>query len=212
MPSSATLVDSAVHWPPRVVLARICFVTRSRAWMATSFIVPLMMLLGACGTGVFTLQFTVSLNDPVGLAGAPPTRVSVFDPLMGDTSDWAGKSMGTTAPGAPYVGSFQTTDTKMVFDSSPPNEVEAGLYLPSYNAKGYFRFRFSPIAGQQQQVKPGFAPWSDNYPQGKSVVAPILRILSTPTDKGWSFEVVVEMPESAAAPNPTGAASASPTG
>ena len=55
-PHRRPLVDSAVRWPPRVVLARICFVTRSRAWMATSFIVPLMMLLGACGTGVFTLH------------------------------------------------------------------------------------------------------------------------------------------------------------
>ena len=113
-----------------------------------------------------------------GLAGAPPTRVSVFDPLMGDTSDWAGKSMGTTAPGTPYVGSFQTTDTKMVFDSSPPNEVEAGLYLPSYNAKGYFRFRFSPIAGQQQQVKPiraGATTTAGQVRRGSDPAHPIAR-------------------------------------
>lgn len=184
--------------------------TRTGIRLRALVLFPLVLLLGACGTGVFPLEFSVSLNDPAGLAGKPPVQVSIFDPTMGDTADWAGKTMGTASPGSPYTGGFNTTDTKMVFDSSPPKEVGAGLYLPSYNSNGYFRFRFSPVAGQVQQVNPGFVPWADFYPEGKSVVPPTLRIVSTPKDKGWSFAVTVDMPT--APPKPAGTATTSSSG
>jgi hypothetical protein len=161
-----------------------------------AFLVPLLpLVLSACGTGVFPINFAVSIDDPAGTVGAPPTQVSVFDPTMGDTRDWARKFMGQTSPGNPYLTTFQTSATKMVFDSGPPPEVSAGLAIPAYTDRGYFRFVIRPVAGQSQTIKPGFIPYLEFDPSGRAIATPTLEVLPTAAEKGWDLKVTVVLPD-----------------
>ena len=161
------------------------------------------LVLSACGTAAYPIQFEISIDDPAGTIGAPPTDVSVFDPTMGDTRDWARKFMGQASPGKPYVTTFQTTATKMIFDSGPPPEVGAGLAIPAYTDRGYFRFALRPVEGQRETVKPGFIPYLEFDPAGRNIAAPTLVVLPTEVDKGWRLQITVVLPATGAASRPS---------
>ena len=184
---------------------------RAARFAVRALLLPLLPLaLSACGTGVFPVRFEVSIEDPASTIGAPPTAVSVFDPTMGDTRDWAQKFMGQAAPGKPYVTTFQTTATKMVFDSGPPTEVSAGVAIPPYTDRGYFRFAIRPVAGQRETIKPGFIPYLEFDPTGRNIAAPTLMVLPTEADKGWNLQITVLLPAAGASPRPGATTEASP--
>lgn len=185
---------------------------RSAARFAVrALLLPMLpLVLSACGTAAYPIQFEVSLEDPAGIIGAPPTAVSVFDPMMGDTRDWARKFMGQTSPGKPYVTTFQTTATKMIFDSGPPPEVGAGLAIPAYTDRGYFRFAIRPVEGQRETIKPGFIPYLEFDPAGRGIAAPTLTVLPTEAEKGWRLHVTVVLPATGASARP-GAQSEAPS-
>lgn len=112
-----------------------------------------------CGTGVYNHRIEVTLNDPSNRLGPAPVEVSVFNKTQGSSEDWARRTMGTTAPGAPYVGEVGATDTKMVYDRTPPTDVAAGLALPSLETGGYFVFNVRPAEGIEQTTMLTYASY-----------------------------------------------------
>ena len=152
------------------------------------------LLLSGCGTGVFTHRFEIAIADPSGRLGAPPLEISLFDWTMGASEEWARKTIGTAAPGSPFKGTYESVETKMMFDSSPAKRVAVALWLPAYEKAGYFAFVLEPIADAEQQVTLPFAPWADFYPEGSKVVPIPARVRSEARDGAWLFHVTLDVP------------------
>ena len=152
------------------------------------------LLLSGCGTGVFTHRFEIALSDPGGRLGAPPVEISLFDRTMGASEEWARKTMGTIAPGAPFVGTYESVETRMIFDSSPAKRVAVALWLPAYEKAGYFSLVVEPAAGGEQHVTLPFAPWADFYPEGSKVVPIPARVRSEGRDGAWLIRVTLDIP------------------
>ena len=68
------------------------------------------LALSSCGTGVFTHRFAIEIDDPGGRLGPPPYLLSVFDPQMGRSEEWARKTMGTTTPGTAFSTSHDAVE------------------------------------------------------------------------------------------------------
>ncbi len=153
-----------------------------------------LLLLSGCGTGVFTHRFEIAIADPSGRLGPPPVEISLFDRTMGASEEWARKTIGTAAPGSPFMGTYESVETKMMFDSSPAKRVAVALWLPAYEKAGYFSFVLEPIAGAEQQVTLPFAPWADFYPEGSKVVPIPARVRSEARDGAWLFHVTLDIP------------------
>jgi hypothetical protein len=155
------------------------------------------LLLSGCGSGVFTHRFEISVSDPSGRLGAAPFEISLFDRTMGASEEWARNTLGTVAPGAPFTGTYQSVETKMLLDSSPPERVATALWLPAYEKAGYFSVVLEPIAGAEQQVTLPFAPWADVHPEGGRVMPIAARVRSEARDGAWVFHVTLDIPPSA---------------
>jgi hypothetical protein len=153
-----------------------------------------LLLLSGCGTGVFTHRFEIAIADPSGRLGAAPIEISLFDRTMGASEEWARKTIGTAAPGSPFMGSYESVETKMMFDSSPARQVAVAVWLPAYEKAGYFSFVLEPIAGVEQQVTLPFAPWADFYPEGNKVVPIPASVRSEARDGAWLFHVTLDIP------------------
>ncbi len=152
------------------------------------------LLLSGCGTGVVAHRFEITISDPAGRLGAPPIEISLFDRTMGASEEWARKTMGTVAPGAPFVGTYESVETRMMFDSSPARRVAVALWLPADEKAGYFPFVLEPIAGVEQQVTLPFVPWPDSYPEDDTVAPIPARVRSEARDGAWVFHVTLDIP------------------
>ena len=152
------------------------------------------LLLTGCGTGPFTHRFEIAIADPSGRLGAPPVEISLFDRTMGASEEWARRTAGTVAPGAPFIGTYESVETKMIFDTTPAARVAVALWLPAYEKAGSFNFVLEPIAGTEQQVTLPFAPWADVYPGGSKVVPIPARVRSEVSEGAWLFHVTLEIP------------------
>lgn len=141
--------------------------------------------LAGCGTVVFTNSFSVSVTSAAGTE----VEVSVFDPYVGDTRDWAERSLGTATEGQPYTQDLNTTGTKVIGDNSPPTRVTAGLYLPQINDSGYFAIAFDPVPGESVDYAAGFVPFSE----GQADPLPLILTAVT-TDNGWDVDIEVLVP------------------
>ena len=153
-----------------------------------------LLLASACGTAVFEHQIDVTVSDPSGRLGAGRAEVSVFDKQMGQSSEWARRTMGTARAGAPYAGRVSSTGAKMIFDSSLPERLEAGLALPSYESRGYFVLSFAPQPGTEQQVSAPFVPWGAYFAEGSAVAPLPLKARCEKGEKGWKIALTVEVP------------------
>ena len=150
--------------------------------------------LPGCGTGVFIHRFEITIADPGGRLGAPPHELSIFDPQMGRSEEWARKTAGTTAPAAPFITTYNTVESRMLFDSGPSPRVAAALWLPAYEKAGFFQLVVEPKAGAETTVTLPFAPWADFYPDGAKVVPLTARVRSEPGDRAWILRVTLEVP------------------
>src|SRR5689334_9129500 len=73
------------------------------AWILSPF------TLIACGASSFKHTVEVVVADPTRRLGPPPYEVSIFDPRMGSTSDWAKRWMGPTSDSAHYKVAYAQT-------------------------------------------------------------------------------------------------------
>lgn len=160
-------------------------------------VVALVSLAG-CGTATFDNQVIVSVDDPSGRLGTDQVKVAVFDPMMGDTKDWAQQRMGIAAPGAPYRTSVFATDTKFVGDNSPPRSVRLGLYLPQYDDTGYYAISLEPVDGSIVDVAAPYVTYDYSWETTgkKRPTGPPLPLTITTGQDGsnWLLGVVVQIP------------------
>lgn len=117
---------------------------------------------------------------------------------MGTSAEWAEKSMGTSAPGQPYVNTVSTTATKMIGDNSPAPTVRAGLAVPAVTDKGYFALNLMPVNGQSATVTAPFVGYYAYSPQKDGPIDPlVVSIRSTVNGANWMIELSVMLPTNA---------------
>jgi hypothetical protein len=151
----------------------------------------------ACGTVVFVHTIEVRVSDPSGRLGSAPVEVSVFDNQMGQSAEWAQRTMGTTRPDAPYVGRVSSTTAKMIFDHSLPERITISLAVPVYEPDGYFVLELAPPTSEERVVAAPFVPYGASFAEGGSGVMPLrLRVRSEKDEAGWSVRVTIEVPAS----------------
>ena len=154
----------------------------------------LSITLAGCGTAVYTHQIDVTINDPsnrLGLGPAPAVEVSVFDHTMGYSEEWARRTMGVAAPGAPYPGKLSDTATKMFYDSSLPADMSAGLFLPALTKDGAFILEIHPVEGPEQALT---LPYRSFVGAAAEVQLLPARVTSKAADKGWTITLAIDVP------------------
>ncbi|MCC7044937.1 MAG: hypothetical protein IT183_13820 [Acidobacteria bacterium] len=151
----------------------------------------------ACGTVVFVHTIEVRVSDPSGRLGSAPVEVSVFDNQMGQSAEWARRTMGTAGPDTPHVGQVSSTTARMIFDNSLPERVTISLAVPAYEPGGYFVLQLAPPVSEERVVAAPFVPYGASFAEGGSGVMPLpLRVLSEKDETGWRVRVTIEVPAS----------------
>lgn len=153
------------------------------------------LLASACGTGAVNHRIEIAIEDPSGRLGNPPYQLSLFDPQMGHSEEWARRGMATAAPGRPFATTYGTVETKMLFDRTPPRRIAAGVWLPAYEKAGFFQIVLEPRAGAETTVPLPFAPWADVYPEGARVVPLTARVTADDNRQGgWNLRMTIAIP------------------
>lgn len=143
-------------------------------------------LLSGCGMKNFSNSFTVEVGKP--------QQVGVFDSEMGQSAEWAQRTMGPAGPGAPYTVQIADTDSKMAFDMSPPSSIQVGLYLPAMTEEGYYSVTINDVTSGTVDFEAPFIPWFSESPVEPRPPLPMdLEIAAG--DRGW---VVTMTPEAQA--------------
>jgi hypothetical protein len=155
-------------------------------------------IVAGCGTGVYHHKIEVSLNDPTKRLGDGPIEVSIFDSLMGYSDEWARRTIGTTSAGSPYVGTWSDTDTKMVYDRTPPQSIQAGLALPALQKDGFFVLLLKP--GSEQEKAMPYKSYGVSTREEDQIQPLTAKFTSTPSSKGWTIRMVVDIPPAPADP------------
>lgn len=114
------------------------------------------VLLAGCGTASF--------SNAVAVLVPTPQRVSVFDPGMGQSAEWAEKTMGQAAPGSPYTTEVAALDTKFIGDNSPPASLSLGLYLPDRTDAGYYGLSMPTVTAGTSEMSLPFVAWYSETP------------------------------------------------
>lgn len=139
-------------------------------------------LLSGCGTASFSNAFAVRVDSP--------QQVSIFDSMMGESAEWAGKTMGQATPTAPYTTEVSALDTKMIFDSSLPRSVRVGLYLPSVTETGYYAVDLPTVAPGTVSLSAPFVAWYSPTPVDPLPAQPMtLEIAQGPN--GWVINITL---------------------
>ncbi len=166
----------------------------------------LIAALSGCGTGAFRHDVEIALADPSGRLGVAPHEVSVFDWRMGQSAEWARRTIGPTSPTAPYRCEYGTVDT-VVAGARRPERVELALFVPALEARGFFVVKLEPKRRPEGEVSASFAPWGEYFPAAQAPRLAI-RYAALPGPKGWRLALVVSVPAppSPAPPSPGDAA------
>lgn len=140
-------------------------------------------LLSGCGMKNFSNSFTVRVDEP--------QQVGVFDSEMGQSAEWAARTMGPAAPGDPYTVQIVDTDSKMAFDASPPSSIQVGLYLPGVTETGYYSVIINDVTPGTSRFEAPFIPWYSETPVEPRPTLPLTLEIAA-GDTGW---VVTMTPE-----------------
>lgn len=133
-------------------------------------------LLSGCGMKNFSNSFTVQV--------AQPQQVSVFDSEMGDSAEWASRTMGPAAPGDPFTVQLADTDSKMALDNSPPSSIRVGLYLPEVTDAGYFSVIINEVTPGAVRYEAPFIAWYSETPVEPRPALPVALEIAA-GDQGW---------------------------
>lgn len=167
----------------------------ARGCIAAVGLSALALTTASCGTALITNEFSATVVDPGKRLPAGPTQISIFDSSMGQSDEWARKSMGSTSPGYPYTTSFTTTGTKFVGDNSPSAQVTAGLSIPQFQAKGYFSIQLTPVDGQAVILQAPFIGYYDYSAATDGAVKPLpVTVTAKSGNLSWQLTVVAAIP------------------
>lgn len=169
----------------------------------TGLLAAATLVLAACGTGVHEHALEVWVNDPSGRLGAGPWEVSVFDGRMGRSEEWARKTMGTVAAGAPWTTTFSTVDT-VTLGTARPAKVDLWLYVPALEGRGFFQVRLEPQARPAALVEGAFGSFGEAVPAAEAPKLGV-RYTATAVEKGWRLALTLEVPDGPPAAAPHGA-------
>lgn len=142
-------------------------------------------LLSGCGTKSFSDAFAVAVDSP--------QQVSIFDSQMGQSAEWAGKTMGQAAPGQPYTTEVSNVTTKMIFDNSPPSSIQVGLYLPDVTDTGYYAISIPQVSAGSITHEAPFVAWYSPTPVEQLPPLPV-DLDFTAGPNGWIVNVTVSSP------------------
>jgi len=140
-------------------------------------------LLSGCGTKSFSDSYAVAVDSP--------QRVSIFDSMMGESAEWAEKTMGPAAPGAPYTTQVSNLTTKMIFDNSLAPSIRVGLYLPAVTQEGYYAIGMNSVVAGSQTYEAPFIPWFSETPVDPRPPLPIAMEISEGPN-GWVINMTPE--------------------
>jgi hypothetical protein len=158
----------------------------------------LFVVSSACGTAVFDHVIEVQVSDPSGRLGSARVEVSVFDNQMGQSAEWARRTMGTATPGGPYIGQVSSTAAKMIFDDSLPERLTVALAVPAYEPNGYFLLQLAPPSAEETTVAAPFVPYGAYFSEGGTTTAPLpMRVRGETEAKGWKVRVTIDVPAAA---------------
>ncbi|MEZ5185441.1 MAG: hypothetical protein R2720_06825 [Candidatus Nanopelagicales bacterium] len=152
---------------------------RRLLWIALGLVV-----LTGCGTATFTNSFSVVV--------ASPQQVSVFDSTMGESAEWAERTMGRAGPAQPYTTQIAVTDTKMIFDGSPPTSLRAGLYLPAVTTDGYFSVDLPAVAAGETTLRAPFIAWYSAKPAASVPDSIPIAVVVAEGPDGWVVNMTPE--------------------
>lgn len=138
-------------------------------------------LLSGCGTGSFSNAVSVSVTSP--------QQVSVFDPQVGDSAEWAEKTMGEAAPGAPYITEVPALATKFFFDSSPPPSLNLALYLPDVTQDGWFSINVPAVAPGTAAFDAPFVKWYSATPDAQTPQSQPMELEIVAGPNGWLVNI-----------------------
>ncbi len=135
-----------------------------------------------------------SFSDSYSVAVDSPQDVSIFDSMMGESAEWAEKTMGPAAPGQPYTTQVSNLATKMFFDGSPATSLRVGLYLPAVTETGYYSISMEPVAAGTTTIEAPFIAWYSETPVDPRPALPIaMEIAEGPN--GWVVNLTPEPQE-----------------
>ncbi len=140
------------------------------------------VLLAGCGTATF--------SNAVAVLVPQDQQVSVFDPVMGNSAEWAQKTMGQAAPGSPYTTNVPATDTKFIGDDSPPSSLSLGIYLPDRTDAGYYALSMPTATQGTSQMSLPFVAWYSEQPVDPQPALPA-TVEMKPGPNGWLVNITV---------------------
>jgi hypothetical protein len=163
--------------------------------LASLFVILVLPLaLTGCGTKVFTHTVTIAVHDARTTLGSGPHEVSLFDAGMGQSEEWARRTIGTAAAGRPFTTTITSTAAVMAGDTGPRPRFDAGLYVPAIEPRGYFAIQLAPADGQTQETAAPFVPFY-GFPADAPKPAPlVVRAAATAGDDGWRLDLVLQAP------------------
>jgi hypothetical protein len=109
---------------------------------------------------------------------------------MGYGEDWAKKTMGVTAEGAPYTTKLTTSGAATVFDPPRPKTVEVSFAVPALESRGFFVLELTPAERPNGEGRAWFCAYGSYFPVEGASFVPV-RYRSTPDPHGWRIELDV---------------------
>ncbi len=150
-------------------------------------------VFAGCGTAVFHHKIDVRVDDPTKKMGNEPIEMAIFNQSWTVDEAWVRQFAGKMAAGKPYIGETSATEMKF-FDFSPPKDLDAGLFLPSLRADGYYILKVKPVSGTDQQTE---LKWESFFVRTKEddAVPPLpAHYRSEASRKGWIVQLTLDVP------------------
>lgn len=166
---------------------------RSRL-LALPITLALTALLSGCGAKSFDHQVAVTVTDADGkLTG--PVAVSVFDPQMGFSQEWAQKWAGQAGPDQPYRTTVAMTGSQSVVHPGPPDRLDLALAIPADSEVGAYRFTVAAADGQTSTVPGILAPYYGKESEAAGTPQLPIQVTTKEGPDGWAVDLVVALPQ-----------------
>lgn len=159
--------------------------------------VAAVLLLAACGTDVVENRYV--------LAPAKGTmRVGAFDPMLGAARDDAKASVEPATSDAPAVMTVPMNASRALFDSGPPGDVRAGLYVPDITKRGYYVLVIAPVDGASTKATIPFNPWPGTPVDKQDQPGLDVKVATQAAQGSWRISITVQPPKKKKEPTESG--------
>ena len=153
------------------------------------------LLAPSCMTPRIEHEIRITLRDPTGRLGPPPWTVGVDNNIsaFNNSSEWVlGRSGGTAAPGAPYVGRFVTEEIQYLAWTPRTKELKIALVVPALTSRDWWN---AILLVEKDGSVRGYArrtQFGSLFSQGDAEVI-MLRGAARPRGKGWGLDLTIDI-------------------